>query len=276
MKKITALLLAISFLLTGCGFQENVEISEVKSTYSSKQNKKETEMTQNETEIETEAETESETEIETETEPNFITLSDPALHTYVKDSLSENLASLDTEKYKVENVEVVYYSKEFLDELEYNSKENIYFGYTLSELEEQFQGEKYIFTLGENGETVVKTFEDYDDSKEKLIRNVAIGAGVIIICVTVIALAPEASGAVAKQGTKMVFAVSSKSAKELAKDASINLLGNVVDNTIDYATDPDKEIDFKDVLKDSLIDTSLDTLGDISIYGISGKINKKS
>ena len=44
--------------------------------------------------------------------------------------------------------------KEYLDELAFNSQENVYFGYTLSELNAQFQGEKYIFTLGENNETV--------------------------------------------------------------------------------------------------------------------------
>lgn len=59
------------------------------------------------------------------------------------------MSDLDSSDYFVENVQAVYISQEYLDELAFNSQENVYFGYTLSELNAQFQGEKYIFTLGE-------------------------------------------------------------------------------------------------------------------------------
>ncbi|GEM_PF-5739314 len=277
MKKISILLLSLTFLLTGCGFQENTNISEAQLSSVHEKNKSEMETVQSETQAET-IPTEPETEIKTE--PNFTSLSDPALHTYIEDSISDKLTLSNTKQYEIENVETLYYSKEFIDELNYNSRENIYFGYTLSELEEQFEGEKYIFTLGEDGKTTVKKFEGYDDSNEKLIRNVTIGAGVILICVTVVVLAPEASAMVAggaaqvagAVGTKkFVVALSSESAKKLVKDTSINLLENVVENTIDYAMSSDKEVNFENVLKDSLIDTGLDTVSDISIAGISGK-----
>ena len=34
--------------------------------------------------------------------------------------------------------------------------------YSLKELDEAFQGERYVFTLGENGETIVTTVEEYN------------------------------------------------------------------------------------------------------------------
>lgn len=90
-----------------------------------------------------------------ESAPEFRRMGDAALLPYLENSLYEQLVSdLDSSDYFVENVQAVYISQEYLDELAFNSQENVYFGYTLSELNAQFQGEKYIFTLGENNETV--------------------------------------------------------------------------------------------------------------------------
>ena len=116
----------------------------------------------------------------------YKTLNDPALLQYVEDEVYAGLVNeFRSEDFIIENVNTLYYSKEYLEELDYNSKENIWFGYTLSELMDQFQGEKYIFTLGDNNQTVVTAFQDYDDTFDKVIRNVAIGTGVILVCVTV-------------------------------------------------------------------------------------------
>ena len=121
-----------------------------------------------------------------ESTPEFRRMGDAALLPYLESSLYEQLVSdLDSSDYFVENVQAVYISQEYLDELAFNSQENVYFGYTLSELNAQFQGEKYIFTLGENNETVAVPWTDYDDAYDRVIRNVAIGAGVILVCVTV-------------------------------------------------------------------------------------------
>ena len=121
-----------------------------------------------------------------ESAPEFRRMGDAALLPYLENSLYEQLVSdLDSSDYFVENVQAVYISQEYLDELAFNSQENVYFGYTLSELNAQFQGEKYIFTLGENNETVVVPWTDYDDAYDRVIRNVAIGTGVILVCVTV-------------------------------------------------------------------------------------------
>ena len=137
---------------------------------------------------------------------NFSSLNDPALLRYVEDTVYSDLVNdLDNPDYFVENVSAIYISKEYLEELEYNSQENIFFGYTLSELEEQFQGTKYVFTLDENGETTVVPFEEYDDTYDRVIKNVAIGTGVILLCVTVSVATGGAAPAIS-----MIFAASAK------------------------------------------------------------------
>lgn len=142
-----------------------------------------------------------------ESAPEFRRMGDAALLPYLENSLYEQLVSdLDSSDYFVENVQAVYISQEYLDELAFNSQENVYFGYTLSELNAQFQGEKYIFTLGENKETVAVPWTDYDDAYDRVIRNVAIGTGVILVCVTVSVV----SAGVGAPAVSMIFAMAAK------------------------------------------------------------------
>jgi hypothetical protein len=77
---------------------------------------------------------------------------------------------LDSEDYFVENVSAVYVSKEYLEELAFNSQSNIYFGCTLAELNELFQGSRYVFTLGEDGTTTVRELQEIttEDAKNTL------------------------------------------------------------------------------------------------------------
>ena len=139
--------------------------------------------------------------------PDFTGLSDTSLHTYLEDMVyTELVTGLNNENYFIENVAVTYISKEYLEEIAYNSKENIYFGYSLSSLNEQFQGTRYVFTLGDNGETIVKEFEEYDDTFDQVLRNVAIGTGVILLCVTVSVV----SGGAGAPAVAMIFAASAK------------------------------------------------------------------
>ena len=143
--------------------------------------------------------------------PEFASMDDPNLLRYMEDKIYADLEGELGEDYVIENVTAVYVpfvSDEYKQELAYNSRENVYFGYTLSELDQQFQGKRYIFTTDENGNTTVKEFEAYDDTYDQAIRNVAIGTGVILICVTVAAVtagvAAPVSGvfaAAAKAGT---------------------------------------------------------------------------
>ena len=122
-------------------------------------------------------------------EPEFTSLSDAELREYVEDALyAELVSSLNSDQYYVENVSAVYISQEYIDELAYNSRPNVYFGYTLEEIDALFQGTRYVFTLGDDGKTVVRSFEEYDNSYEQIIKNVAMGTGVILVGATVSAV----------------------------------------------------------------------------------------
>ena len=117
---------------------------------------------------------------------DFNSLDDAELQRYVQDNIyNELVAQLDSDEYFVENVSAVYISQEYIDELTYNSKPNVYFGYTLEEIDAVYQGTRYVFTMSEEGDTIVVPFEEYDDTFEQVIKNVAIVTGVILICVTV-------------------------------------------------------------------------------------------
>ncbi len=219
MKKLTVLLLSCAFFLTGCSAGQAAEqITEAVTAA----------VTLSETASETVTETISEavTETASETEayeqeakieiPDYISLDDPNLESCIRDSIyTELVTQLDSEDYFVENVSALYFSKEYLEEVLYNSQSDVYFGYTLEELDAQFQGKKYVFDLGDDGQTVVHEFEEYDDTYEKVIKNVAIGTGVILVCVTVSAVT------VGAPAVSAIFAVSAKSGAAVALSSGV-------------------------------------------------------
>lgn len=220
MKRILAVLLSCAMALTGCTVKSNdksssnqVEVTTIIETTTLAE-----EMTslidEQISSQDSQIDTVSPLSLDTNSEEyvnslGFSSLNDPDLMRYVEDTVYSDLVNqLNSDDYFVENVEAIYISKEYIDELAYNSQENVYFGYKLSELDEAFQGQKYIFTLAENGQTDVQPFEEYDDTFDKVIRNVAIGTGVILLCVTVSAL----TGGLGAPAISMVFAASAKSA----------------------------------------------------------------
>lgn len=130
----------------------------------------------------------------------------------------DTVMSLDSEEYIVENVSAVYISKEFLEEVAFNSQSNVYFGYTLAELDELFQGTRYIFTLSDDGTTTVKELEEIEDvSTETMLKNVAIGTGVILVCVTVSVV----SAGVGAPAVSMIFAASATTASSFAVSSAV-------------------------------------------------------
>ena len=197
MKKVIALILSSVLLFCGCSKATTAE-SQSSSSVSSSSTTETSESSVSESPSET-----------TEADNGYRDLSDPDLLDYIEDTAYEELVNkIDNDKYVVQNVEAIYISEEYLEELEYNSKQNIFFGYTLDEVDAQFKGDRYVFTLGDEGETVVKPFESYDETTEKIIRNVAIGTGVILVCV-VITVATEGAGAPAACA---IFACAAKGA----------------------------------------------------------------
>lgn len=116
----------------------------------------------------------------------FDDLNDEDLLKYIEDDVYNKIVEeLDSDEYFVQEIKATYISQEYIDELEYNSKSNVYFGFSLKDLDQAFQGTRYVFSLGDNGETIVTEFEEYDDTYEKALKNVAVGTGVILICVVI-------------------------------------------------------------------------------------------
>ena len=146
--------------------------------------------------------------------PEFDSLSDEDLLLEVENLVYRGtVEALDSEEYVVENVSAVYLSKEYLEEAAFNSQSNVYFGYTLAELDEIFQGTRYIFTLGDDGTTAVQELQVIDDhTAETMLRNIAIGTGVILVCVTV-SVVSAGAGAPA---VSVIFAASATTAKTMA------------------------------------------------------------
>ena len=164
------------------------------------------------------------TDIKEDTTPDFgsMELDDPEMLQYVQDNVLATLeVDLNSDDYVVEEVQTAYVSEEFIEEIEYNSQSNVYFGYTLEEVEKQFKGEKFVFTLGDDGTTVVEAFEAYDDTHERFLKDVAIGSGVILVCVTV----SVATGGAGLPAASMVFAASAKTGAVMA--ASSGAMGGI-------------------------------------------------
>lgn len=149
----------------------------------------------------------------------YTALDDKQLLTYVENLVyRDTVLSLNSAEYFVENVSAVYISKEYLDEVAFNSKANIYFGYTLDDLDGIFKGTKYIFTLSDSGNTTVQELQEIKDvSTETMLKNVAIGTGVILVCVTV-SIVSAGAGAPA---VSMIFAASAEGAKTFAVSSAV-------------------------------------------------------
>lgn len=209
MKKIIALVLCFSLLFCSCGTQNVVENT----------NNKDKEAIQETSLNEQSSSDDIENEVEPADQKSYKGLNDKNLLIDVENTIyDELLANLDGDSYFIENVEATYYPKEYIEELEFNSKENVYFGYTASELDKQFQGTKYVFTLGENGETIAVPMETLqDDTCNEVMRDVAVGTGVILICVTVSVV----SGGIGVPAISMIFAASAQTATAFALSGTV-------------------------------------------------------
>ena len=196
MKRIVALFLSISMLITGCA-QAQPQSSLPMNTEGSSA-----------------AAEQTAAPIARDVEPKYYSLDEARLLDHVEDLVyREAVTAINSEEYFVENVRAVYISKEYLEEAAFNSRSNVYFGYTLSELDKLFQGTRYIFTLSDSGTTTVRELEKIEDvSAETMLKNVAIGTGVILVCVTVSVV----SAGVGAPAVSMIFAASATTAQTFA------------------------------------------------------------
>ena len=251
MKKIIAAILCAAMIISGCSSTSSEHTQVTESSNSSVESfKSEGETISSETETKEEIIEDSEETTSTaftgtmeikDTKPRFAGMDDPELLSYVENNIYANLIqTLDSDEYFVENVEAIYISQEYVDELTYNSQSNVFFGYTLEELNQQFHGDRYVFTLGDNGETtVVKMKTEYDDTTEKIIKNVAVGGGVILLCVTVSVV----SAGVGAPAVSMIFAAAAKTGTSFALSSAV-ISGAAATITTGYQTH-DPEAAFK-------------------------------
>lgn len=223
MKRMIALLLACMLILEGCAQNNNVSKKTSKEEQTNVSDisdesldvDKKTDASKNEQMSTAETIEDDADDTPYEYKAEFDSLDDPELLRYVEDNLYSKLVSeLNSDDYFVENVSAAYLpiSKEYLEEVAYNSQPNIYFGYTLEEIDQQFQGTRYVFTLGENGETIVQPYDEYDEAYEEIIKNVAVGMGVILIGVTVSGVSAGAGA----HAVSMIFATAAKTGTTLA------------------------------------------------------------
>lgn len=162
----------------------------------------------------------SSTEINWEQDVKFTGMSDESLLPYIEDTVySQLVADLDSDEFFIEDVSAVYVSPEYLSELAYNSQENVFFGYSLSGLDEYFHGTRYVFTVDDNGQTTVEPLQVVKDTTyEQLLKNVAVGTGVILVCVTVSAVT---GGLGTAPAVSMIFAVAAKTAATCALSGTL-------------------------------------------------------
>ena len=199
MKKIIAFILCLALCLVGCS-SNNITNNEKNTKASASTHVKNSDNSK-------------------ESNIEFSGLDDGALLTYVKDRVyADTIKNLDSDKYVVEEVRTVYLSKEYLEETAYNSQSNVYFGYTLEELNNYFQGSRYIFTLSDEGNTTVEKLQEVADTdSQEILKNVAIGTGVILVCVTV---SMVSGGVGAPAAVTAIFTASAKSATTFALSSS--------------------------------------------------------
>ena len=203
MKKIISLVLVCILVLTACSSAAETNVSDVDLSSAQEQDG---DVAKSETQTVTDS-----------TDIVFKGLDDVRLLRYVEEDMYTNLiAAFNSDEYFVEHIEATYYPKEYIEALSSNSKENKYFGYMATELETQFQGTKYVFTLGEDGKTRVVPMETVnDDIFVKALEDAIVGAGVIMICVTISLVSAPAAPAVS-----MIFAASATTGTSFAMESS--------------------------------------------------------
>lgn len=176
-------------------------------------------------------------------DPVFDGPNDPRFISFVRDNMYASMeAEFSSEDYIIQSITPIYIPQEYIEELSYNTKSNIYFGYTEAELNEMFEGRKYVFTLDEHNETTVEELQLYDDAAlRKMIINTAIGSGVILVCVTVAVVSGVAAVKTEIPVFSSICVISGTAALESIEYAfSGGVMGAIAAGTIEYYKTGDK------------------------------------
>lgn len=175
----------------------------------------------------------------------YAMLAEPTQQELIEQQVYDQLNNTLKGDYLID-VQAFYESKEAIEEGLYNSKESEYFGFLLSEVDAEFEETPYVFTVDENGESIVKEFVPYEDVWGKVLTNVAIGGGVILVCVTVSAV--TAGGAT--PALHLIFSCAADTAVKFSlKSAAVTVVASTVKNYITTG-------DIKESLKNAAVDGS--------------------
>ena len=156
---------------------------------------------------------------------DYKSLDDSNLQNLMMENIYSGLeANLSSDDYVIKSIAMTYISKEYIEELNYNNKSNIYFGFTLSELANMFQDKKYVFTVNDKNETIVKEFEFSNDNYKRMLSNVCIGTGIILGCATISILSTGTA-------VSAIFMMSAKTATTMALSSA------VVDGVLSYGVE---------------------------------------
>lgn len=229
MKKLLSIVICVSILLTSCAVSLPSQQSSLNTSSSSDSSQIVTEQTTTEPEP-TQLADYGYSYSDEESANQFRTVKDDDLLSYMEDVVYYDMISdMDSSEYYVESVQAVYVSQEYIEELTYNSQENIYFGYHLSDIRDAFGETPWFFTVDENGQTIVTeyTYKEFEFEFSNMLRDLAIGAGVILVCATVSLVTAPALPAVS-----MIMMVSAKTATTFA--LSSGAIGAVSSGLVTY------------------------------------------
>lgn len=182
----------------------------------------------------------TEADVQDTSQPFFTGVSDPNLLTYVQDTVYRELSSSsDDLEFQVSEVETAFISKEYLDDISYNSQTNSFFGYHLADLDAAFEGTKYVFTIGEDETTEVRPLEIIEPTDiTDILKYAGYAAGaVVVVTVTIILF----KNGVPQKAARMLFALGGKTADAIASasktvsDLAKNILNHVDLRKLQYA-----------------------------------------
>ena len=268
MKKLIALIMLFALLLTSCSKSVNptVESSIVSDITVTTTTESTTEATTVETSSRVIENPGKDVDLS-----SFKSMADPNLLEYVENDVYAKLEEqFSTDDYKIVNVNATYVSNEYIEELNYNTKKNIYFGYSLDEIEQQLEGKKYIFSLTDEGTTGIKVIEDKEDHYNEIVRNVAIGTGIILVCVTVAVVTYGAGSGASAAGTVTAINVFfTAAAKEAVKCA---LIGATVSYVTSSAINYYQTGDYQEALNEGIYGASSGYMWGALFGAVSGGV----
>ena len=179
---------------------------------------------------------------------DFAGMNDEQYNEIIKEQAYNSILNeIDTTKYFISDFQTTYINQEYLKELEYNSQENLFFSTTLSDIKklEKETGEQIVLSTDENGKTILTTVDDGENEENtilnKVIKDVAIGAGVILVAATVASVTSASAPAVS-----VVCAVGAKGG--LIGALSSSAIGSAFSGITSYMKSKDKDKALDDAL----------------------------